>query len=141
VAGAVLAPRAATGQSSATAGWNCSRRPRGKSPGFRCLCVSRTLSQPAKNAGRRLVPSLATLAAPPPALVAAAPCLAAGCPSLAEAVHDWGQDRALLPLVHVPVTCWPGRARLSAGEPLPRRRPSRTFHRTPYTQRRKTPGV
>jgi hypothetical protein len=34
MAGAVLAPRAAAGRSSATAGGGRSRRPRGKSPGF-----------------------------------------------------------------------------------------------------------
>jgi hypothetical protein len=135
VAGAVLAPRVAT------AGGSRSRRPRGKSPGFGHCCVPRTHPQPAKAAGRRLAPSPATLTAPPPSSVAAAPCIAAGRPSLAEAVPDWGQDRALPLLVHFPVTCWPGRARLAACEPLPRRRPSRAFHRAPSARRRKTPGV
>jgi hypothetical protein len=108
----------------------------GKGPGFRYPCVFRTLSQPAKNAGRRLAPSPATLTAPPP------------LPVSPPTVHLWPRPSTigakiepLLPLVHVPVAGWPRRARLAAGEPLPRRRPSRAFRRAPYAQRGKTPGV
>jgi hypothetical protein len=92
VAGAALAPRVATGQSSATAGGSHSWRPRGKAPVFGCFCVPRTHPQPAEAAGHRLAPSPVTLTTPLHASAAASPCSAVGRPSLAEAVPDWGQE-------------------------------------------------